>query len=419
MIRRIIQFFLDLFSALFGGKSKSKPQEMVRPPTVEDAPPAPTLEPIPEPEPEFVDRSVEEEETSEMMDGSDDDEQKKTIVKIFYGTDRKPTNHKKERKLYGSERNINAERMPMEYGTCEISIPPKHKAGEIESPKWWKFEFKPNTEKHVVLLDISPNTKDAFFQEMNDTIQAAKRKEAFVFVHGYNVSFDEAAKRTAQIAFDLPFDGAPILYSWPSNGKTLSYSGDEANIQWTQPHLQQFLTEIAEKSGAETIHLIAHSMGNRALTRAFAELSEEQEAALSEKFKRVILTAPDIDADVFKDQIAPAMIKSKAHITLYTASNDVALGASKAVHGNHRAGKRLLIMEGIETIDATAANSGLLKHSYFAESIEVITDIYQILNEGERAEMREGLIKKSTEIGVYWEVQEREKEKKKDEEEES
>jgi esterase/lipase superfamily enzyme len=39
---------------------------------------------------------------------------------------------------------------------------------------------------------------------------------AFVFIHGYNVSFDAAVKLTAQLSRDMRFPGAPILYSWAS-----------------------------------------------------------------------------------------------------------------------------------------------------------------------------------------------------------
>jgi esterase/lipase superfamily enzyme len=36
-------------------------------------------------------------------------------------------------------------------------------------------------------------------------------KDAFVFIHGYNVSFEDAARRTGQFAYDLKFVGAPIF----------------------------------------------------------------------------------------------------------------------------------------------------------------------------------------------------------------
>ena len=58
-------------------------------------------------------------------------------------------------------------------------------------------------------------------------VLAAPRPEVFVFVHGYNVTFEGAAQRTAQIAYDLKFSGAPIFYSWPSQARTLEYTVDD------------------------------------------------------------------------------------------------------------------------------------------------------------------------------------------------
>jgi len=331
-----------------------------------------------------------------------------TEVEVFYGTDRKKSGATDLEDYYGPDRNRNSATGSMEYGTCKVTIPPNHRVGNIEEPRWWRFEFYPNLKKHIVLAGIKPSSKDAFFDKMNAVIGTTERKEVFVFVHGYNVTFEAAAKRTAQIAFDLGFDGAPIMYSWPSRGELSGYTKDESNIQWTEPHLQAFLQDIAERSGASAIHLIAHSMGNRALTRAFAQLSETQNEQIKEKFKAVILTAPDIDADVFKNQIAPKMLKSEAHITLYASSNDKALLASKELHGNPRAGdsgEQLVILKGIETIDASEANTGFLGHSYFAESRDIITDIFQIFKDGSKADKRKGLVPKIHTSGRnYWTV---------------
>ncbi|MCW5516166.1 alpha/beta hydrolase [Muriicola sp. Z0-33] len=339
--------------------------------------------------------------------GEQSNAKKFTTIDVFYATDRKKTGHSKPTKKYGGERNnlADSNQEPLQYGICKVSIPSNHEVGKIEAPKWWKFEFTSNPEKHIVLKKVQESSKDTFFHEMNVAIQSRKKEEAFVFVHGYNVTFAEAAKRTAQIAFDLNFNGAPIMYSWPSNGLMASYTMDEANIEWTQPHLQNFLNDIMHKSTAKTIHLIAHSMGNRALTRAFADLSNNHKKVVSKKFKKVILTAPDIDADVFKNQIAPAMLKSKSHITLYASSNDLALIASKKVHGYPRAGdsgEKLLVLKGIETIDASDVNTGLLGHSYFAESLDIITDIFKIIHEGVQASERKDLTIKSDDRGDYW-----------------
>ena len=47
-----------------------------------------------------------------------------------------------------------------------------------------------------------------------------------MLVHGYNNGFDDALYRTAQVAYDLKFDGAPFLYSWPSGSGITSYPYD-------------------------------------------------------------------------------------------------------------------------------------------------------------------------------------------------
>ena len=71
---------------------------------------------------------------------------------------------------------------------------------------------------------------------------------------------------------------------------------DETNAEWAVPDLKRFLADLGARSGARKIHLIAHSMGNRALTNALRELSTQADADLS-AFQEVILAAPDIDAD--------------------------------------------------------------------------------------------------------------------------
>ncbi|WP_429550866.1 alpha/beta hydrolase [Paraburkholderia sp. MM5477-R1] len=40
-----------------------------------------------------------------------------------------------------------------------------------------------------------------------------------LFIRGFKVGFVDAARRTAQMAYDLGFDGAPVFFSWPSQGQ--------------------------------------------------------------------------------------------------------------------------------------------------------------------------------------------------------
>ncbi len=104
------------------------------------------------------------------------------------------------------------ERGKLELGACEVSIPKSHEVGELESPSVLRLEFREDPSRHVVLLGIQPEPADRFFADLRECVGRSKQKSAFVFVHGYNVGFEDAARRTAQIAYDLKFDGAPSLF---------------------------------------------------------------------------------------------------------------------------------------------------------------------------------------------------------------
>jgi esterase/lipase superfamily enzyme len=146
-------------------------------------------------------------------------------------------------------------------------------------------------------------------------------------------------------------------------------------------------------------------MGNRALTRAVASLLTDKPIIRS-RLKEVILAAPDIDAEVFKRDIIPALTKPDSPVTLYASSEDLALAASKKVHGYPRAGdsgQGLVVVPGIETIDATHVDTGLLGHSYFAEARSILSDMFYLIRYGQRADQRFGLRRVDAQAGHYWE----------------
>jgi esterase/lipase superfamily enzyme len=98
---------------------------------------------------------------------------------------------------------------------------------------------------------------------------------AFVFVHGFNVTFEGALYRTAQIAYDLgkTVDGAhvqfglPFAFSWPSKGSLSAYGADEDSARISVARLKPFLELVVKNSGAKNVHVIAHSMGNQIVRR--------------------------------------------------------------------------------------------------------------------------------------------------------
>lgn len=318
-------------------------------------------------------------------------------MRVFFATDRKETASGE----YGGERGAG-----LSYGSLFISIPHHHEVGAIERPATWKLEFSEDPVRHMVILRRTVTSHDDFLAAIRGTLDRGGSKASFVFVHGYNVAFDDAARRTAQITYDLNFAGAPVFYSWPSQASLQGYTTDENNVQWSETNLKAFLLDYVQHSGAQDIYLIAHSMGNRALTGAVKALFAEH-PEMKGRFKEIILTAPDIDADIFKRDIAPALAAGCDKVTLYVSDGDKALLASKTVHGYPRAGDSadgIVTVPGIETVDASGLDTSFLEHSYFAESGSVLVDIRRLVLEGLRAAQR-GLEKREGQAGSYWKFQ--------------
>jgi len=321
-----------------------------------------------------------------------------TVVRIFYATDRQPTPDVALGATFHAERSPGGQ---LNYGECQVSIPAIHKLGRLESPSILRLEFRPDPERHIVLTKVISLAEAEFVDHVAAAVAASPEKDAFVLVHGYNVTFEDAARRAGQFAYDLSFVGAPIVYSWPANGRVLDYSADEANVIWTAPHLQRFLSLMIERSGAKKIHVIAHSMGNRAVCDALKSLSQTNLQAAKVLVNELVLAAPDIDSDTFCE-LAAALKALSGRVTLYQSSKDKALLISKQLHKNPRAGEPVLIVAGVDSIDATEMHTDFLGHSYFSDSWPLLSDIHALISEEAGPAKRFGLRQVQDATGIYW-----------------
>lgn len=306
-------------------------------------------------------------------------------------------------RTYGETRHEERGRPILELGVCEVSLPPDHRVGRVESPSILRLEFREDPGNHVILQRTVRLEDDEFYDSVQQSIAESAKRQAFVFVHGYNVGFDSAVKRTAQIAFDLKFDGAAVCYSWPSNAGLADYTRDEASVGWTVTQLEGFLLDLAKRSGARTIHLVAHSMGNRALLQAIERMSLRGDGP---QFGQVILAAPDVDSGEFRTRYAPALAKSARRVTLYASSNDRALLASTRFHGYTRAGlsgENLTVTPGVDTVDVSPIDTSLIGHSYYGDNPLMIRDLTAVVGLDLPAEGREWLRRSVLESEeFYW-----------------
>jgi esterase/lipase superfamily enzyme len=295
----------------------------------------------------------------------------------------------KEGPRYVSERSPAGH---VDRGVCAVTIPRQHSLGELESPSVLRLEVLEEAARHIILRRTERLADARFYELLRERVEQSPDRSLFVFVHGFNVSFEDAARRTAQIHYDLKFPGAPVFFSWPAHDKfVLTYAADENNVAWSAPHLKQFLLEIVKESQARSIHLIAHSMGSRALAAALRDIEAEMRDE-RRLFNQVVLAAPDIDADEFRQQIAPAMRRTAQRLTLYASSRDDALLASQLIHRGPRAGdagEGLVVLDGVDTIDVTAIDNSPWGHTYFGSNNPVLQDLGALLSQaippGQRA----------------------------------
>jgi esterase/lipase superfamily enzyme len=319
----------------------------------------------------------------------------RSIVRVFYATDREETANSKPQSFGPNESPTGQ----ISYGIAEVSIPPDHRMGNLEEPIL-DVKVLYNPAKYVTVLSSDETDKNTFFTRLKSQVSSSPRKEALIFIHGFNVGFGPALRRTAQLSYDLQFPGATICYSWPSRGSMFAYTADEDSVQWTAMHLLNFLQAVYEKSGATSIDIIAHSMGNRALLSALQLLGTSP----APQFDQVVLAAPDVASSLFT-QLIPTVQKHARRITLYASSKDQALLASARVNHYRRAGDSrgtLTIIPPVETIDASTVDTGFLGHSYFGDNNSVLSDLYYLLKDGFPASQRARLETKTIPAGIYW-----------------
>jgi esterase/lipase superfamily enzyme len=312
-------------------------------------------------------------------------------VRVFYGTNRAPTGIVKPAEYYGKARG------DLQYGYLDVTIPQVHQEAELETQPRWTELFLDASEarrRYVLLEKITPLAKDPFLRALQLQVKASPSKDVFIFVHGFNNTFEDAARRAAQLAYDLDFDGTPLLYSWPSQGSTTAYAVDEAAVGISGRKMAEFLENVVDQSGAAHIHILAHSMGNRALLEALQTyLAKRAPEKRQHIFGQIVFTAPDVDRDYFVDAIEP--LRSAAdRITLYASNNDYALRSSQFLHGAPRAGTAgdvIIRLAGLDTIDMSGVPADTLGHTYFAANAGAIFDIFRLLWRGDPPPQRCGM----------------------------
>jgi esterase/lipase superfamily enzyme len=261
-----------------------------------------------------------------------------------------------------------------------IGVPPDHEPGQVERPAFGLED----PQKHFTVRSRRSLDETAFFAELASHISGriGSNRDVLLYVHGFNTSYDEARFRLAQIADDGRFGGVAVLYTWPAAGSLLDYGAAKESATIARDALSKLLHRLSELPDIGRVHILAHSMGAWLAMEALRENAISGSPDLNGKLGDVMLAAPDIDLNVFRQQLARL---DRSHVFVLVASNDRALSLSRTLAGDRQRlgaldpnnpGDRAALEElGVKAYDLSRESSGLIGHGTYADAPQAVRTI--------------------------------------------
>lgn len=319
------------------------------------------------------------------------------LFPLWFGTNRRALPHGQG---FGGERDARTT-----VGQVIVQVPEAHRFGETGSSFWTKLKRLDFRDDRLRVQAVTVQNTDDFYASLQAAMQKDGASHGLFFLHGFNVSFEEAAIRAAQLGCDLAVPGATAFFSWPSRGAVAAYPADEASIEASERAITDFLVEFAARSGAQKIHVIAHSMGNRGLLRALQRIAANAETRGKVKFGQIFLAAPDVDRDLFLD-LARLYPEHSERTTLYASNADLPVHLSSKVHSAPRAGyfKPYTVVPGVDTVAVPDFDLDLLGHSYFAQAEALLHDMFDLMRQDAPPAKRQRMSAATDEGQGFWKL---------------
>ena len=322
-------------------------------------------------------------------------EQKVNIVRVYFATNRRP-NRRRNPTDFGkdfSDHGLSS----LRFGYAEVT-------GETLS------QYVLTVAPERIVLDTALTRTDtkksrlgslAVFDEIRRKM-AKHRRDTVVFVHGYNVTFGEALTAAARVKRNLRphMEGRGVnvvLFSWPSDGSMtplLAYANDRQDAAASGPALARGFLKVSEflrgatpeEECEQSLHLIAHSMGNYVLRHAVREIVRQSAGRPPRMFDQVFLMAADEDDDAFEHGHKLASLPRLAkRVNVYFNNEDLGLTISDKTKGHPDRlgadGPRLprSVPGKVTLVDCTPVVAGIVGHSYYIDSEAVVGDMRQVL----------------------------------------
>lgn len=260
------------------------------------------------------------------------------------------------------------------FGVCKVNVPKNHSTGQIPLTK----DGRQSSHEFFKILNSKTLTETSVFEYLKKT-----NRYPLVFVHGFNVRYEDAVVRASQIAYDLKYQGPIVLFSWPAgagdgflNEQLISrtYDSNLKNAKDSIGIFKNFLNQL--KLNNLKVNLVVHSMGHQVVLPALRDFAAHDQD--SKIINELILNAPDFSANEFIN-IADMVKSNSKRITIYCSYNDRAMTASEFYNKNPRFGA-CAFSEQIDSINVSLVDDPSLGlgHGYYS-SRAILGDVFQVL----------------------------------------
>lgn len=325
------------------------------------------------------------------------------VIDIFYATDRAVNEKSGDQVAF--TRNLSQD---MTYGTLNVKISPY-----IKIEKMIPRRLKRKGE--IGIQEVRRLKEEDFMKRLSDAVAASPHNSLLVVVFGYKDDFEATAIKAAYFSYLLDVNTPVLLFDWPGDqGVSISgYKRAERMAEASGPYLGKLLAGIIRHVGPKNLWLKASSLGSEVVCYAFEEMYQHEDLIDNDtEIAHVILAAPDVSRDEFKEHFAKRLVRLSKKLTAYVSSDDDALLISGFINRGQRLGritikeheqlneaKELLYLHSLEPeavtiIDVTPINKSSFKHGYYLEAPEFYDDFYaRIMDKAPNVSRRLYLIK--------------------------
>ena len=306
--------------------------------------------------------------------------------RFFYTTNRSPDPDQHNL----TERYLPERRDQLTFGSFDADITPSLGLGMLINPTEWLQN------EEIRLQNVLALEEQDFIAQLQDQVKESPHRALLIVVHGFREGYESALRKTAFLGHVLDIDAPLLLFDWPGDqGSSLrGYRRARAVAQASAAELAHTLRLVVEKARPGQVWLLANSMGAQVVVDAFDLLYQDPAFADdSKEIEHVVLTAPDVSSEDFKESFKGQLTSLSKHLTVYVSSNDRALLVSRIINRGQRRGESTVSPDQWEEaeriskltepgsdlvtlVDVTPVNRTRNFHNFSLETPEFFDDLY-------------------------------------------